>query len=491
MIPRRTWLVAATFALTWCLAPRVLAQKDPDQTQNQSQTQNQPGQANQNPSAKNGAQPNSQEGTAGTAANTANANQQDQKSSNSQQRQSQSTQSHSGAKSGQDANIAPNQNSNSSQQSAAGPGIRQNQFGNVTYWPAGVPGNDFLQWKAYASRIPLSLAPVDEPLRAHLGLPDGEGLVVTAIDPNSSAAEAGIRQNDILIKLGERDAAHSGSFFALSTPESFFNRLKEYGETPVSLTLLRDGVLQTIQVQPKVDVTLHRVAIKAPPREFWIGVTVTAVEPALRAQLKLPPHGRIVTGVGESSPAARAGVQRHDILLDVDGEPLTEPAKLASYVESKGEKPIVLRLVRNGKGPILLTMTPERRKHPASSSTNPPQDGQSFAYTFIQPGGVVSYPTMTPPLLTQPIPGAGNLLTVPNQPYDPMWTGVYQLQGNPAAQPVAPLDAGTAISKRLDALDAELRELRKAVMEYKQSAKALEQLNKTVERLVDPLRNKN
>jgi membrane-associated protease RseP (regulator of RpoE activity) len=343
-------------------------------------------------------------------------------------------------------------------------------------WSSGGPQGELLNWSTYPQAIPLSLSPVDDSLRAHLGLPDGEGIVVTAIDPNSSAAQTGIQINDILLKLGDAK---------LSSVESFYKHLKEIGEKPVGLTLLRDGQSHTIQVQPKINVTLHPVATKTPPREFWIGVSVTAIEPALRAQLKLPPQGLIVNDVSDDSPAARSGIKHYDIIQDVDGEHLTEPAALAAYVQSVGEKAIVLHLLRGGKRSLHVTVTPERRKPAPESSAVQPQD-PSY-YTVFQPGAVLYDPrNAAAPLLTVPTqPGGGTIRPVPADPYSITWENVYTLPSYPSAQPVARPDPNSALTSRLDTLDAELKELRAAVAQFNETAKAIEQLKTAIEALKD------
>src|SRR5262249_33172102 len=59
-------------------------------------------------------------------------------------------------------------------------------------------------WVDAASRNSgLTLAPADSALRAHLNLAKDEGLIVTALSPGSPAFSAGIRQNDVLIRIGD------------------------------------------------------------------------------------------------------------------------------------------------------------------------------------------------------------------------------------------------------------------------------------------------
>ncbi len=203
----------------------------------------------------------------------------------------------------------------------------------------------------------MGLSPADDALRAHLSLPKDQGLIVTSLAANAPAAQAGIQQNDVLLTLGDTPLAKA---------EDLEEGLKAVGEKPVSLTILRGGKKLTIQVQPRVRVTMGPV--QPEPPAFWIGVSVSPLEPALRSQLKLPQNrGLLATDVVKDSPAAKADVKVHDILLSLDGKLLDSQEKLVELVQSNGEKSVPLELIREGKTQTIL-VTPQRRK-PAQQQT--------------------------------------------------------------------------------------------------------------------------
>ncbi len=196
----------------------------------------------------------------------------------------------------------------------------------------------------------LSLAAPDQVLQDHLNLPKGQGVVVIAVDPHSSAAAAGIQQNDVLLALGASP---------LKKPEDLYDLLKKAGDKEVSLSLLRGGARIPLQVQPLVRVTLGPAAPKAPARDFWIGVSVNLIGPVLRAQLQLTQPGDVVVNqVVPDSPAATAGIVVNDILLAIDGRPIVDPQDLANAAQSSGGKPLVLELIGKGSKPRNVTVTP-------------------------------------------------------------------------------------------------------------------------------------
>src|SRR5438105_1817657 len=107
-----------------------------------------------------------------------------------------------------------------------------NQDQPLHYWLSNdtlTPGS-FAFFDAANRNSGLSLAAVDDALRAHLKLPKDEGLIVTSLDAHSPAALAGIQQNDVLLDL------HGAT---LRTPEDLDEALRAAGAKPASLVLLR------------------------------------------------------------------------------------------------------------------------------------------------------------------------------------------------------------------------------------------------------------
>jgi serine protease Do len=67
-------------------------------------------------------------------------------------------------------------------------------------------------------RLGVALAPAHAArrMRAAVGLPEREGLLVRGVQEDSPAARAGLRQGDLLVKAGDRDlASHEDLYAAL------------------------------------------------------------------------------------------------------------------------------------------------------------------------------------------------------------------------------------------------------------------------------------
>ena len=296
----------------------------------------------------------------------------------------------------------------------------------------------------------LNLAEADDSVREHLNLPQGQGIVVREVTPGSGAAQVGIEQNDILLSL--RDAP-------LEKPTDLYDQLKLAGEKAVSLALLRAGKRVTLQVQPLVRVTLRPVQAVAKARKYWIGISVTPIEPVLRAQLRLSPnHKVIVNKVFSESAAAKSGIALHDIIVTLDGVPVSEPDDVAKAVQAKGEKPLTLEVVgKNGKSRTVV-MTPERVKVGEGAKAGAQSDnlsalygGRSRTYDVVGPGFLLDYYTT---LYNPSKDGSTSLNQVPH---------LSNANKNGQAN-------NTPLDKRLDALDSDIKELRKLVEEVQKIA---------------------
>ncbi|MFE0754841.1 DegQ family serine endoprotease [Inquilinus sp. NPDC058860] len=65
----------------------------------------------------------------------------------------------------------------------------------------------------------------------------------------------------------------------------------------------------------------------------WLGVRIQSVTPEIAESLGLAkPEGALVAGVTEGGPAAKAGIETGDVILQFDGKPITESRRLPRVV---------------------------------------------------------------------------------------------------------------------------------------------------------------
>jgi membrane-associated protease RseP (regulator of RpoE activity) len=326
------------------------------------------------------------------------------------------------------------------------------QFSDGTYDLifSGNPMVNSVAWFGPSDRTAgMSLTPADDALRTHLSLPKDQGLIVIALEVHSPAALAGIQQNDVLLKLGEASLAKS---------EDLEQGLKGAGGKPAPLTILRGGNKLTVQVQPQVYVTMGPV--QPEPPAFWIGISVSSLEPALRSQLKLPQNqGLLAIDVVKDSPAAKAEVKLHDILLSLAGQPLESQQKLVEVVQSTGEKSVQLEVIREGKNQT-IDVTPQRRKADRHTTASKVRD----TFYVVHPGALVTF-DRTGAVATVDEKG-GWIADVTNG-----IVGQRSQPGSPILDQKKPATNPGASASRLEEIDVDIKQLRKAIEELNKTLK--------------------
>jgi membrane-associated protease RseP (regulator of RpoE activity) len=95
---------------------------------------------------------------------------------------------------------------------------------------------------------------------------------------------------------------------------------------------------------------------------YWIGLRGRGVDdPVLRTHLQLAEGtGIVVEDVVADSPAQKAGLQKHDIILRANDDMVDSMETLQTHVQTGKDKPIELEIIRLGKE-TTATVTPAER----------------------------------------------------------------------------------------------------------------------------------
>ena len=172
----------------------------------------------------------------------------------------------------------------------------------------------------------------------------GEAAVVTAVDEGSRGAEAGLRAGDVV-------TGFDGTPLESASAVGRGFRGVEPGST-ATIQLARAGA--------PAEITVERA------KPGWIGLWPGEVEEDQRKALGLPDsEGFVVRRATEDGPAAKGGLKDGDVVLSLDGQPVTT-STLRSVLSrlGAGEEVDVL-LVRDGERQTLkvtLGERPQRRR---------------------------------------------------------------------------------------------------------------------------------
>lgn len=133
-----------------------------------------------------------------------------------------------------------------------------------------------------------------------------------------------------------------------------------------------DGDAPVAEVSPAL-AGAEEHALKLPT--FWLGIQGQPLDSAvLRTHLQLADDvGVVIENVVKGSPAEKAGLRRHDVLIAVGGEQITGMATLQNAVAASEGKPLELKVIRLAKEET-VSITPEK----------PPAD---LSLSQLNPGG--------------------------------------------------------------------------------------------------------
>jgi serine protease Do len=207
----------------------------------------------------------------------------------------------------------------------------------------------------------VGLQPVDEDLAPALGIPKDTGELVRTVVPNGPAARAGLVQGDVIVKVNGQQVTpdQTVSFLVANTP---------VGQR-VPLEIIRNGKRATVYVavaerptQEEIDKlsgvtngTQGNTSPAVPTPQRALGLSLSQLTPDLARAANLPPtaHGVIITAVDPNANAAEQGLQRGDLIMSVNNQPVTSPAQVVAAVEAarKAGRSSVLLLVKRGTSP--------------------------------------------------------------------------------------------------------------------------------------------
>jgi len=104
---------------------------------------------------------------------------------------------------------------------------------------------------------------------------------------------------------------------------------------------------------------------KGRPDLGWLGVTAQPVTPDLAAALGLQEAvGAVINGITTGSPADKAGLQRGDVIIELDGKKILDPAELPRMVAfGHIGKAVTFKVVRQAKPmeiKVVVELRPEK-----------------------------------------------------------------------------------------------------------------------------------
>lgn len=199
--------------------------------------------------------------------------------------------------------------------------------------------------KVHRGRLGVGIQEITSDLARSLGIETVRGVLVNSVDPGGPAERAGVRAGDIITAVnGVRvnDANSLRNHIAETTPG-----------TEITITVLRDGREQQLRARltelPADKDTGSTTSGDGRPEQ--LGVTVEPLTPEIAQQLGLRRNtqGLVVTDVDSAGPAAEAGIQPDDVIVEVNHQPVKSAADLRAALRRSGSRPALLLVNRDGR----------------------------------------------------------------------------------------------------------------------------------------------
>ena len=171
------------------------------------------------------------------------------------------------------------------------------------------------------------------------------GALVGQVTPNSPAAKAGLKEGDIITEINGQpvaDANQLRSKIGMMDPNS-----------TAKLKVMRSGKMEDMAVTlGEFPSNQERAsAVEGSAENGLHGVTVENLTPETAHELKLSAgtKGVVVDKVNPNSPAAEAGLQRGDVIQQVNHQSVSNVKEYSQAIgASKKDKPVLLLVDRNG-----------------------------------------------------------------------------------------------------------------------------------------------
>ena len=186
---------------------------------------------------------------------------------------------------------------------------------------------------------------IDEKLASYLEVPGKKGVIVQAVEPQSPAEKAGLRESDIILSIGNKKIASVGDF------ESVAKSLAA-GDT-MQTRLWRNNRKKTVIVKTK----LFPLELAEELAYNMLGIKVHDITRAARRRYRIATReGVVISQVKKRSYLAHIGAEPGDVIRQIDDYTIKNSEDFQKAIVKFRRKNSVVLLLQRGEQGYYITV---------------------------------------------------------------------------------------------------------------------------------------
>ncbi len=186
---------------------------------------------------------------------------------------------------------------------------------------------------------------LDEVTAKHLGIDDARGALVAQVDAGSPADDAGLLKRDVIVSFDDKPVPSMEDLPKLVAALP--------GGARARVEVIRDGKTKrlTVQLGELDGGTVVASQVTEEPESNPYGLAVQDLTESIASQLELDnDEGVVISQVDPESPAAEAGLQRGEVILEIDDEVVSDVRQFQKAIENADPEKGILLYVRHRGG---------------------------------------------------------------------------------------------------------------------------------------------
>jgi serine protease Do len=167
--------------------------------------------------------------------------------------------------------------------------------------------------------------PLSKEYADDLGLPSTAGAEITTVDSTGPAHDAGIHVGDVIVEFNGKPVKNSSDLVSMVThtaPGTSVPVRVIRDKKPMSLNVKVEELDLSQEQAPRTSDARGNNSAPQQPKDTAFGMTIQDLSSRDRTELQVPAGrgGAVVTDVTPYGPAAQAGIQEGDVILQVQGQ---------------------------------------------------------------------------------------------------------------------------------------------------------------------------